>query len=1019
MRKTDDRDDAIDAVLARYLRAADRDRAPPPHALLALYPEWASELRAYFADADRLEAVAAPVRSAVLAGNTERPRGRPPGGAMLGPYRLDEEVGRGGMGVVYKAWDTHLNRAVAVKMIHAPAGASPETLARFRAEAVAVARLQHPNIVQVFETGERDGQPYVALEYVPGGSLAQFLTGRPVCPADAAALVETLARAVHYAHRRGVIHRDLKPANILLRTASGQWPEGGRSNGTSNGRSAPAARLWPLTVDPKITDFGLAKVLDSAEPITETGAVLGTPTYMAPEQAHGRATHVGPASDVYALGVLLYELLTGRPPFCGVTKLDTLRQVISDLPTPPRRLVPDCPRDLDTICLRCLEKEPARRYAAADVLADELRRFLDGKPILARPVGPVGRGWRWCRRNPILAVLLAALTVATGLLAVQWWRAEQNAADARGNATTAAANAAAADLANQQAQQRATEAVEQRGRAEERFRTAHKAVHDLVVQLSESKLGGIPQMQVVRKEFLERAVGFYEGFVREHGDEPNLRFELADLCFRSAQVNTEIGSKVNALRLYDRASELYGGLLKEDPTNQRYLAEKGYILNNSGTLHNDLGDRPRAAAAYRDALAVYARLAEANPRDLGHRNSRAIGLYNLGTLESDTGDFDAALGHLQEARTIRAELVRAEPESRLLALRLTDVDYQIALIRTRLGVRDQAVAAHAAVLRTREELAKRFPNQPDVHIALSLSYRVLGDQRLAAEKPDEAEAALKKSMDALNTVGKLNPNITRLPIELALTLHALAEVYRKSGKLEAALDVLQRARAIREQLTRIHPQSRVFKADLAHTYQRIGVVQTQRDRKAEARQAYTVARDLWQDVVKTGPTTPHDRYDYSVLLHNLGMVTGEYGRFDEAIEHLHAATAINREVVEQVPDRPDYRDGLALKYAATAEIELRRGRAAEAVAAARERAKLCPNDPAQLVGAARDAALATELPDRDGKRAEYVRFAVESLRAAAAAGFKDADRLDRDRAFAPLRSDDAFRQLMTELRGPP
>jgi serine/threonine protein kinase/tetratricopeptide (TPR) repeat protein len=1011
MRKTDDREDPIDAVLARYLRAADRDRAPPPHTLVALYPEWASELRAYFADADRLEAVAAPVRSVVLAGSSSRRPSRPPGGAMLGPYRLDEEVGRGGMGVVYRAWDTQLNRAVAVKTIHTPAGATPEAVARFRAEAVAVARLQHPNIVQVFETGEHDGQPYVALEYVPGGSLAQLLTGRPVRPADSAALVETLARAVHYAHRRGVIHRDLKPANLLIAECE-------MRNGESKADFNSEFRI-PYSALVKITDFGLAKVLDSTEPLTETGAVLGTPTYMAPEQAHGRPTQIGPASDVYALGVLLYELLTGRPPFCGVTKLDTLRQVMNDLPAPPRRLVPDCPRDLDTICLRCLEKEPVRRYASADVLADELRRFLEGKPILARPVSSVGRGWRWCRRNPVLAVLMTALTVATGLLAVQWWRAEQNAADARGNAATAATNAAAADLANQHAQQRLVEAVEQRGRAEDRFRTAHNAVHDLVVQLSESKIGGIPQMQPVRKEFLERAVGFYEGFVRDHGDDATLQFELADLCFRSAQVNTEIGSKADALRLYGRAGELYAGLLREDPTNQRYLAEQGYILNNSGTLHNDLGDRPLAAAAYRDALAVYSRLADANPRDLGYRNSRAIGLYNLGTLESDSGEFDAALGHLREARTIRTDLVKGEPGSRLLGLRLTDVDYQIAMILTRHGERDQAVAAHAAVLRAREELAGRFPNQPDVHIALSLSYRVLGEQRSAAGKPDEAEAALKKSADALNAAGKLNPNITRLPVELAFTLHALAEVYRQAGKFEAALDVLQRARAIREQLTRMHPQSRVFKGDLAHTYQRIAVVHTQRDRKAEAREAYTVARDLWQDVVKTGPTTPHDRYDYSVVLHNLGMVMGEFGRFDEAIEHLRAATAINREVVDLVPDRPAYREGLAQKYAATAEVELKRGRAAEAVAAARERANLCPNDPAQLIGAARDAALAAELPDPDGRRAEYVRFAVETLRAAAVAGYKDADRLDRDRAFAPLRSDDMFRQLMTELRGPP
>ena len=1020
MHNPDSPDDPVDEVLVRYLRAADRDTAPPPYTLVALYPELADELREFFADRDEVESFAAPVRAAILARHFAQTSPRTgedaePVGTMLGPYRLDEEIGRGGMGVVYRAWDTALDRPVAVKTIRTPGRPHPEALARFRAEAVAVARLQHPNIVQVFGTGEHAGQPYVVLEYVPGGSLADALTGHPVPPADAAALVETLARAVHSAHRRGVIHRDLKPANILLQRAEdrGQRTEDRKADGSSL-----SSVLCPLSsLSPRITDFGLAKVLDEgAEPITETGAVLGTPAYMSPEQAHGRMADVGPGSDVYALGVLLYEMLTGRPPFCGVTKLDTLRQVMNDEPVPPRRLVPAVPRDLETVCLKCLGKEPARRYAGADVLADELKRFLDGRPILARPVGPLGRARRWCRRQPWLAGLMAALALCTALLAAQWWRAERNAADAFQSASSAQTNAAAAAAATGEANKLLKEAVEQRERADQRFRTAHGAVRDLAVWVSEKVLAGVPPLQPVRKELLDRAVSYYEGFVRDRAGDPVLRFELADLYFKTAKLTTDIGSKAEALDRYRRAAELYDGLLREDPDNQRYLTEQAYILNNSGSLHGDIGDRPKAAAAYHGALAVYARLRAANPGDLGYQDSTANALYNLGRLESDAGDFGPALDHLGQARAVREGLAKAESGNGPNALKLTDIVHQVAVAYDRLGRTDEAVAAEDRVRAEREELTRKFPKNPDVRLALATTYRFLGDHQRTAGRPDEAEAALKKALAALEEASKLNPNLTRLPVELANVHHSLAEAHRVRGRYAAALDALQRAKAIHERLTRLYPQSVVHKAELAHTYDRTGLVFTEQARWTDAREAYTLAKDLWAGVLAAGPTTPANKYDYSCTLHNLGLAVAEFGRMDEAVGHLRAAAALTREVMEQVPDRPLYRHGLAVRYTAIAEVELKRGRAAAVVETARERVTLYPKDPDRLYEAARDVALAAELPDPDGRRKEYVRLAVDTLRAAAANGFTDVEKLDRERAFAPVRSDPEFRRLTDELR---
>jgi hypothetical protein len=314
-------------------------------------------------------------------------------------YEILGVLGSGGMGRVYKARHVNLQRLVALKVIRTGEQASPDEVARFREEAQAIARLQHPNIIQIYEVGEQDGHPFFSLELVEGGSLAQHLRGTPLPVRQAAALVETLARAIHAAHQQGVIHRDLKPANVLL--APPAFVSGGRGGMDS----------WVA----KITDFGLAKKLDDPGGLTLSGAILGTPRYMAPEQAWGRSRDIGPAVDIYALGAILYELLTGRSPFQG-TAVELLDQVRHTPPVPPRRLEPEVPASLETICLKCLDKEPAKRYSSASALAADLRHFLEDKPILARPPSTAGRLVLWARRNRralaggVLLVVAIALT---------------------------------------------------------------------------------------------------------------------------------------------------------------------------------------------------------------------------------------------------------------------------------------------------------------------------------------------------------------------------------------------------------------------------------------------------------------------------------------------------------------------------------------------------------------------------------------------------------------------------------
>jgi WD40 repeat protein/tetratricopeptide (TPR) repeat protein len=389
-------------VADEYAERARRGVAPCREEYLKRFPQFADVLRARLPDEPAngeappaaartvppalppgMEATTVPVRP-----DGGRPDPPPEGGWPSVPgYEILGELGRGGMGVVYKARQTALGRVVALKMILDADYAGEDARRRFEAEARAVARLQHANIVQVFEVGEHRGTPFFSLEYCPGGSLAGQLDGTPWEAGRAAALVEPLARALHAAHREQVVHRDLKPGNVLL---------GG--DGT-----------------PKVTDFGLAKKLDE-QGQTRTGVVMGTPSYMAPEQAAGENRAVGPAADVWALGTILYELLTGRPPFKGATTLETLRQVLGDEPVPPSRLNPQVPRDLETVCLKCLEKDPPRRYGSAEALADDLRRFQSGEPVAARPAGRLERLTKWARRRPAQAALVLVGSLATVLL---------------------------------------------------------------------------------------------------------------------------------------------------------------------------------------------------------------------------------------------------------------------------------------------------------------------------------------------------------------------------------------------------------------------------------------------------------------------------------------------------------------------------------------------------------------------------------------------------------------------------
>jgi hypothetical protein len=377
----------VNEVIAAYLAEADRGHAPDRAEVLARHPDLAPELEAFFADRDRFVRAAAPLASPPAGADAETLAPSPATGdptlgtvRYFGDYELLRELARGGMGVVFKARQVSLNRTVALKMILAGQLASPADVQRFHAEAEAAANLDHPNIVPIYEVGQHQGQHYFSMKLVEGGSLVQAVPQLVKDPQAAAQLLVKVARAVHYAHQRQILHRDLKPGNVLL-DRDGQ---------------------------PHVTDFGLAKEIEGGRGLTQPGAIVGTPEHMAPEQAQARKG-LSTAADVYGLGAVLYALLTGRPPFQGGTPLDTLMQVIEREPPLPRTFDPRVDRDLETICLKCLEKEPEKRFGSAGALADDLERWLKGEPIQARRTSTAERVRKWARR-PALALLSAALT---------------------------------------------------------------------------------------------------------------------------------------------------------------------------------------------------------------------------------------------------------------------------------------------------------------------------------------------------------------------------------------------------------------------------------------------------------------------------------------------------------------------------------------------------------------------------------------------------------------------------------
>jgi tetratricopeptide (TPR) repeat protein len=607
---------------------------------------------------------------------SDRPQALALGGTQLAlpGYRILGELGRGGMGVVYKAVQLNLNRLVALKVVLGGPLASLEDKARFHIEAEAAARLRHPNVVQVFDVGEWNGFQFLALELIEGPNLRRWQKEQPLPPRRAAELVAQVARAIQCAHEHGIVHRDLKPANILLAAVA------------SDGASEP-------DLVPKVTDFGLAKQLDGAIDLTETGGACGTPNYMAPEQVRGGP--VGPAVDVYGLGALLFELLTGHPPFTGTSPADVMHQIVTDDAPDVRAEVPGVPRDLTVIVAKCLEKLPGRRYATARAVAADLERFLAHKPIAARPVGRLERAARWVRRNPVPAALLFVLAsgfAATGSLALALGRSEREQRTAR-----AAAEAATAEAEKQR--QAAETASTKLGRALADARAAQKGTDSAL------SAAGV----VIREDV--RAFAALPGFT-----DPALRPDRVRLAERVREYRD---------RIAPRAKDV------EWLTN---LADVSHFL---GYLEYTNNNQDAAATEYRAAADTLARCAKLVPADTETTARRGYSLMNAGNALVNAKRFDEAAAEYRAAAELIDSLCAAPDAPGVRFKQAAETWHQIGHLNMLRARPEEWLAA------TETECARRRAALKRAEIELNGSYMPFSLAQAASSEAHRAQALEK------------------------------------------------------------------------------------------------------------------------------------------------------------------------------------------------------------------------------------------------------------------------------------
>jgi serine/threonine-protein kinase len=1008
----------LDAIITEYLESVERGESSDPGLWLQRYPEFAEGLALFFKAEQGFDRVVAPLRipsDSATGGATplvDRPSPGDPRDPALRPlktvkdYDLMAEIGRGGMGIIYKARQRSLNRLVAVKMIRSAEWATPAERMRFRWEAEAVGALDHPNIVPIYEVGEftsDDGvqMPFFSMKLIEGENLAQGRSRFQNNWKALARLMVVIASAVEHAHQRGILHRDLKPANVLLGRAVNTIP-----TGNENEAEVPAA--GELT--PHLTDFGLAARDQHHRGQTHTGMIVGTPAYLAPELASGEGSATI-TSDIYALGAILYELLTGEPPFRADTPLETLRLLTTTSVKPPRKANSAIPLDLETICLKCLEREPLRRYATAGKLADDLELFLAGRPISARPVGSFSAFTRWCRRQPVIAGLGAALllsvVIGLPLIVWNWQRAVKNESIAQ------------ARLEDILKEREAT--LREREQAQNGFNLAHGAFGDIFRLVGDPHTEEFSEAEELNKELLERGLNYYRDFVALRKDDPELRREMASAMVRIAAIVHKLRSSREAIEAYDRAIGFIRSLLEQHPDDVALLELLSRSLSNRGSAQGQLDQFDEALRSFDAAAEVWSHYPETGAAIAQARRGQAIAIMNRGTVLRLKDDLPGALEAFHKAKAVLAKSNLPDRDLGPLVHCLISIAQTEDLLRHPA----ETLTSCREAVETAEKIQRALPNTFESKYALGLALYTKGNYEVRAGRAAEGKADLQMARDLLDALAHAKPKRIQYRRYLAFACGEMGKAAQLQKKPDEAIPMLEKAIRLLRELTEVDGESRDNRMNLAAYSRALAEVFFGTKNYAAAIRAGEESRKHALFLVNRSPDNIQQRSDLGRACYMMGVALINSQKYQEAATVLRESADNYQAALRLNEANSRVRKSLSYSLVNLAIAFRGLGRPGDAITATDERLKLWKDSPNELYDAALEfarifdslAALAAKGMSDPEMRDRCVLLASQALQQARKAGLPNLNQVRTEDTFKQIRETPEFQMLLRD-KGP-